>query len=119
MATAVIWFFAILFVAGGLNHILNPKFYNHFIPAGLPKLAVNYASGITEILLGVGVLFVETRYWSALGILILMIAFLPLHVIDLFRERPAIGSRTLAIIRLPVQFLLIWGAWWLMKQDGV
>ncbi|MEI9921460.1 MAG: hypothetical protein WDO14_22135 [Bacteroidota bacterium] len=116
MTVTLIVFFAILFLAGGLNHIFNPKFYKYFIPGGLPKLTVNYVSGILEILLGAGVAFVETRYWSAAGILILMILFLPLHVIDLFRERPAIGSRLLAIIRLPVQFLLIWGAWWLMQQ---
>jgi uncharacterized membrane protein len=116
MKTIVFSLFAIILTGGGLNHLLNPKFYNRFIPAGLPKLMVNYISGVVEILLGITVLFAETRYWSALGILILMTAFLPLHLIDLFREKPAIGPRPLAIIRVPVQFLLIWGAWWLMKE---
>jgi len=115
MKLVVLSLFAIILTGGGINHILNPRFYNRFIPAGLPKLMINYLSGIVEIVLGIGVMFAETRYWSALGILILMIAFLPLHVIDLFRTKPAIGSRTLAIIRLPVQFLLIWGAWWLTQ----
>jgi uncharacterized membrane protein len=115
MKIVIVISFAVILVAGGVNHIFNPKFYNRFIPSVFPKLLVNYVSGVVEIVLGVGVLFLGTRYWSALGIFILMVAFLPLHVIDLFREKPAIGSRTLAIIRLPIQFLLIWGAWWLMR----
>jgi uncharacterized membrane protein len=115
MKLVLISFFAILFIAAGINHVINPKFYNRFIPEGLPKLMVNYISGAVEILLGVGVLFAETRYWSALGIFILMVLFLPLHVNDVFKAKPAIGSRTLAMIRLPVQFILMWGAWWLMQ----
>lgn len=114
MKTAVLCFFVLLMIAGGLNHIFNPKFYNRFIPARFPKLATNYISGLAELALGIGLLFETTRYWAAAGIFVMMILFLPLHVIDLFRERPAIGSRTLAVFRLPVQFLLIWGAWWLM-----
>jgi uncharacterized membrane protein len=116
MKLVTLYTFAIILIGGGINHIFNPKFYNRFIPEVFPKKLVNYVSGVVEIALGVGLLFSETRYWSALGILILMIAFLPLHVIDLFRAKPAIGSRTLAIIRLPIQFLLIWGAWWLMQS---
>jgi uncharacterized membrane protein len=40
-----------------------------------------------------------------------MIAFLPLHIIDVFLDNPAIGSKTLAYIRLPLQFVLIFWAW--------
>lgn len=116
MTTALLYFFVVLLVAGGLNHLFNPKFYNRFIPAMFPKMATNIVSGIAEIILAVGLLFDATSYWSAAGIFVMMIVFLPLHVIDLFRERPAIGSRTLAIIRLPIQFLLIWGAWYLVQS---
>jgi uncharacterized membrane protein len=113
LKSAVLYFFVVLLVAGGANHLFNPKFYNRFIPESFPKWATNIVSGIVEIALGIGLLFEATKHWSAVGILVMMIVFLPLHIIDLFREKPAIGSRTLAIIRLPVQFLLIWGAWWL------
>lgn len=117
MKSVVLYFFVVLLIVGGLNHIFNPKFYNRFIPAPFPKLATNYISGVAEIALGIGLLFSATCYWSAVGIFAIMIVFLPLHVIDLFREKPAIGSKTLAIIRLPVQFLLIWGAWWLFQSS--
>jgi uncharacterized membrane protein len=42
---------------------------------------------------------------------LLMIAFLPLHIVDVFKDNPAIGSTTLAYIRLPIQFILIYWAW--------
>lgn len=90
------------------------QFYNRFIPGNLPKLMINYVSGVVEILLGIGLLFTATKYWSAWGVFILMIVFLPLHVIDLFRDKPAIGSKPVAVVRLVIQFLLIWGAWWLL-----
>ena len=36
-----------------------------------------------------------------------MVAFLPIHIWDLFKEVPAIGSQNAAIIRLIVQFIFI------------
>lgn len=115
--SVTLYFYVVLFVAAGLNHLINPKFYNKFIPSAIPKRPTNYISGILEIALGVGLIFIDTRYWSAIGIFWLMIAFLPLHVVDVMRDKPAIGSKTIAIIRLPVQFLLIWGAWWLAQNS--
>jgi hypothetical protein len=51
-----------------------------------------------------------------LGIMILMIAFLPIHIIDIFRENPVIGSQVAALIRVPVQLLIIAGAWYAWKN---
>ena len=48
---------------------------------------------------------------GAWGILILMLLFLPIHIWDVFSDTPAIGSHNAALIRLPVQFLLIFIAW--------
>jgi len=44
-----------------------------------------------------------------------MLLFLPLHFLDVFKEHPAIGSKTIALIRLPIQFLLIYCAWYIYK----
>ena len=40
-----------------------------------------------------------------------MLLFLPIHISDVFSEAPAVGSHNAALIRLPVQFLLIFIAW--------
>ena len=95
----------------GVMHIIKPKIFKHFIPNFLPKLAVNYIAGLLEFLLGLGLFFNQTTANAALGIFILMIAFLPIHIWDVTKERPAIGSKKIAIIRIPIQFILMFCAW--------
>lgn len=107
---------ATLMIFGGVNHFLKPNMYLPFIPKGLPGLLIIYLSGVIEIAFGVGALIPKTRSWATLGILVLMIAFLPLHVIDIFKENPAIGNHQIAIIRVPVQFAVIAWAWFIYRK---
>ena len=109
--------FGAILILTGTIHFFKPKIYFHFIPDFLPKNAVNTLAGIVEILLGIAVFVPQTRYVATLGILLLMLAFLPLHIVDVFRERPAIGSHWLAIVRLPLQFVLIWWAYSICTID--
>ena len=109
--------FATLLIVAGVNHFVNPAFYNPFIPDFLPKNAVNYVAGFLEFALGVGLLIPRYRSISARGVFVLMIVFLPLHVMDVFIENPAIGSKTVAYIRLPLQFVLIYWAYFLSKRE--
>jgi uncharacterized membrane protein len=99
-------------ILAGTFHFINPTMYEPMIPDGLPKDLINYGSGALEILFGFGVFVARFRWWASLGILLLMIVFLPVHVIDYFRDQPAIGSKTIAVIRIPLQFVLIGWAWW-------
>lgn len=108
---------ALILIAAGLMHFIRPEVYNPFIPDSLPKLAVIYVSGIVEIGLGTGLLTTKYRRLAAGGVFLLMIAFLPLHVIDVFAEQPAIGNKTLAYIRLPLQFVLIYWPWYIRKHS--
>ena len=48
---------------------------------------------------------------ASLGIFILLILFLPIHIWDATTIKPAIGSKKLAYIRIPLQFLLMYGAY--------
>jgi hypothetical protein len=36
-----------------------------------------------------------------------------LHVMDVFMDEPAIGSKAAAYVRLPIQFVLIWLPLWI------
>jgi uncharacterized membrane protein len=47
----------------------------------------------------------------------MMLAFLPLHILDVFKENPAIGSHEAALVRLPLQFVLILWAWFIKKRN--
>ncbi|WP_028890121.1 DoxX family protein [Tenacibaculum ovolyticum] len=108
---------AVFLIYGGYNHFQNPEFYNGFIPDFLPKLGVNYISGIIEILLGIGLFKKGYEKKSAYGIFLLMIAFMPIHIWDAFKEVPAIGSKMAAYIRIAVQVLFIVWAYVIYKNE--
>jgi uncharacterized membrane protein len=104
--------FAIFMIYAGVQHLLKPDFYIPFVPSFLPfTTAIIYFSGILEILLGIMMIIPKYAKQGALGILLLMLIFLPIHVWDVFSATPAIGSHKAALIRLPVQFLFIALAW--------
>lgn len=106
-----------LLILAGIAHFVRPQMYDPMIPDALPMHLVNYLIGLVELALGIGVFIKRFRSTAAMGIFLLMIAFLPLHVADVFRDEPAIGRKALAYVRLPLQFVLIGWAWFLHKKD--
>lgn len=67
-----------------------------------------YLSGLVELLLAVGLWREPWRKLAAQGTLGLMLLFLPLHVVDVFRGKPVAGGRKwTAVLRLIAQFGLI------------
>ena len=114
---ALTFLFAAFMIFGGINHFLKPLKYYPFIPDFLPQYFITLASGVLEIVLGIGAFIPATRWKATRGIFILMILFLPLHIWDLFKEHPAIGSHLVAIIRVPVQFLFIFITWYISKKN--
>ena len=108
--------FAALMLLGAYGHIANPDFYAPLIPDFIPESLANILSTIAEAAIGIALLIPQTRKWGALGFCILMVAFLPLHIWDLFKETSIMGSQVGAIIRLAIQLLLIYGGWWLYKR---
>jgi uncharacterized membrane protein len=108
--------FGVFILFGGVVHFVKPEMYLPFIPDVLPKELVNIGAGIIEIIVGVCIFIPRFRSLGTLGILLMMVAFLPLHIIDIFKENPTIGSHQLALIRLPLQFILIAWAWFINKK---
>jgi len=99
--------FGLFFCYSGFAHFKKPDFFNGFIPDFLPKKLVNYVFGAIEIILGIGLFFNQTTTNAAFALLILMLLFLPIHIWDLLKEKPAIGSKKMGIIRIIVQFVLL------------
>jgi uncharacterized membrane protein len=110
------YLFGAFMIYGGVNHFLKPAIYEPFVPDFLPASLINQASGIAEIVVGILVFIPKFRSYGTLGILLLMLMFLPLHIWDVFSNTPAIGSHQAALIRLPVQFLFIAWAWYINKK---
>ncbi len=106
------YLFAAVLIGAGVYHFVNPSFYDPFMPDWMPKLAANYAGGLAELAIGIALLIPgDARKYGLYAACALMIVFLPLHVIDLLRERPVIGSKAIAVVRLLIQFGLIGWLW--------
>ena len=111
------------YLIAGANHFRAPESYFRIIPAyiPLPKL-MNLLAGFFEILFGLMMIFKITRFWAAWGIILMLIAFVPVHI-DMVLHAPfQLGSLyvtpLIAWIRLVVlQPLLILWAWWYTKVD--
>lgn len=109
LPTLFTYAFALLLLAAGAYHFYNPAFYDPFMPDWFPKRLANALGGLAELIIGVLMLVPQTRTLGLYQAAGLMVVFLPLHVIDLARERPVIGSKSIAVGRLLLQFGLIYG----------
>ncbi len=106
------YFLAIVMLLGGVAHFLRAEFFVAFMPNTFPyKDFCVAASGVAEIVLGIGLLIPRFRTMAAAGVLIMLVLYFPLHIVDLNRYIPRVGSKAVAWIRLPIQVLLIWMAY--------
>jgi len=117
LRTALLGLFALLMLAGGVNHAVNPEFYEPLIPAPIPSPLANAAAFFGEVATGVLLLIPKTRRWGALLFVALMVAFFPLHLWDALKETPFVGSKAAAVLRLLVQGALLAGGLWLYRSD--
>jgi uncharacterized membrane protein len=103
---------ACLYIFAGISHFRNPKFFLKITPPWVPAPEkVNILVGITEIILGAGLLIPSTRSFAAWGIIALLIAVFPANVYHFQKARKK-GKQVLpTLIRLPIQALLIYWAW--------
>lgn len=111
------YLFAILLIAAGVYHFVNPAFYDPIMPDWFPKVFANAAGGIAEIVIGIMILVPKTKglgIWAALA---LMVVFLPLHIWDLTKAKPVVGSHMAAVIRLVVQLALIGWLYWRATKE--
>jgi len=98
-----------LYIIAGINHFLNSGFYLKMMPDYLPlHLELVYASGIIESALGVFILFQQTRNVSLWLIIAMLIVFFTVHIQMVIDQYDAMGLLFwIAVIRLPLQFVLI------------
>jgi uncharacterized membrane protein len=109
----------VFYILAGINHFRVPEFYISIIPGYLPHpILLNIVAGTCELLFGLLLIFPKTRKYSCYGIMMMLMAFLPVHIAMLSGYTRA-GSMTVtpvwAWVRLLFQPLLIWWAWWHRK----
>ncbi len=108
--------FGIFMIGNGMYHFSNPKTYFPFIPNFLPKKTINYLVATIEILVGISVFIPQTLNFGTGIIFIMMLGFLPIHIIDVFRENPLIGTKQMAYQRVVLQLAFVLWAWFIQKN---
>ena len=69
------------YLFAGFNHFRDPEFYYPLIPSYLGyAYEINILAGIIEMALGLGLLYPKTRKLAAIGIILMLLAFLPSHI---------------------------------------
>ncbi|WP_183578485.1 DoxX family membrane protein [Mucilaginibacter sp. X5P1] len=104
------------YIAAGINHFRIPAFYISIIPAYLPYPQIlNTLAGLFEIAFGLMLIFRPTRKIAAWGIVLMLIAFLPVHI-DMLYGHTQVGATQVKPVwvwmRLFFQPVLILCAWW-------
>lgn len=110
------------YLVAGINHFRAPETYYNIIPSYMPfPVLLNILSGGFEILFALLLIRPKTRKVASYGIILMLIAFIPVHT-KMVADAPfQLGTLTvtplIAWVRLVVlQPLLILWAWWHSKS---
>ena len=111
------WLFYVMplmYVIAGIMHFIKPNSYLRIMPRYLPnhKLLV-YLSGLAEIGLGIAICIPSLKTIAVYGIIAMLLVFLLVHFYMLSGEKEGAGiPKWILIIRIPLQFGLMYWAWW-------
>jgi uncharacterized membrane protein len=113
----------LFYLVAGINHFHNPNSYLRIIPHYIPyPILVNILAGCFELLFAVMLIFSKTRRLAAWGIILMLLAFLPVHI-SMIGDAPLklgdlLVTPLIAWARLVVlQPLLIVWAWWYTRNS--
>lgn len=104
----------ILFYAGaGINHFIRPGFYLKIMPPWIPAHeTLVFISGVAEVVCALLLLFPKTRRLGAWGVIALLVAIFPANIQMLLDYKRDNNSMIwIAVLRLPIQLVLIWWAY--------
>ncbi|WP_370000362.1 MauE/DoxX family redox-associated membrane protein [Winogradskyella sp.] len=112
-----LYIMASIYILAGIMHFIRPKMYMRIMPRYLPnhKFLV-LLSGIVEIVLGIALLIPETKAFAIFGIIAMLAVFLLVHFYMLSGKKASAGiPKWILILRIPLQFLLMYWAWIYLK----
>jgi uncharacterized membrane protein len=115
-----LYLLGITFIVAGTLHFVSPEVYRKIMPPYLPwHDFLIYLSGFFEILFGILVLLPKTRWWGAIGLVLLLIAVFPANLYMAQTGGTTVGDAAylpiVAWARLPLQLVMIAWAWWHRK----
>lgn len=103
-----------MYIFAGIMHFIKPKAYMRIMPRYLPNhKALVFWSGIAEVLLGIGLCFAKTKDLAIWGIIAMLLVLLLVHFYMLSGEKESAGiPKWILILRIPLQFGLMYWAYW-------
>ena len=121
LRTALRWLLTIGMVLAGINHFIDPATYVAMMPSALPwHLELVYASGVFEILGGLGLIHPRTRRLAGWGLIALLVAIFPANLNMAVNHLP-LGGKVVPEwtlwARLPLQIVFILWAWWVSRPE--
>jgi uncharacterized membrane protein len=109
----------LLFVATGVNHLINPQYYRTIMPDYLPWHGpLVFLSGVAEFAFGVLAMTGRWRTLARWGLIAVVIGVFPANVhMAVHADRyPAIPAWALWL-RLPLQLPFFPWIWWATEND--
>ncbi len=107
------------YIFAGINHFLNPEFYLPLIPDYFSNAEfINVMAGLAEIILGIGLLIKKVRRVAIIGVVLMLLAFIPSHVYFIQKGSCIEGglcvSNWIGWIRLVIiqPILIAWPLWY-------
>ncbi len=104
----------------GINHFAHPLFYRAPMPPYLPfPMELIYISGVCEFILALLLFAAKTRKIAAWLIIGMLVIFFSFHIQMIVNAWPTGGiDLWIAIVRFPLQFVLIYWAWKISRYRG-
>jgi|TARA_R110001599_G_scaffold24835_3_gene89331 uncharacterized membrane protein len=95
---------------------VNPGFFLKIMPNYIPNhKALVFWSGVAEVLGGIGVLIPFSKTYAAWGLILLLIVVFPANIdmfLKAYQKQGWSLYTVLTLLRLPLQFLLIYWVYW-------
>lgn len=109
---------SIFYILIGISHFFIAEWYMQIIPPIFPfKLELVYISGFFEIVFGFLLIFKRVRFIISWLIILLLIAVYPANIYLAISNGQALNiSPFIAWLRLPLQFVFIFVAYWHSKD---
>ncbi|MDF2437068.1 MAG: hypothetical protein K0Q95_1444 [Bacteroidota bacterium] len=120
MKIALLYLMSVIYFAAGVYHFVNAKMYLRIMPKALPlntHLPLVYISGVCEIIVALLLIPESTRPLGAWLTIALLIAVFPANIqmlISFYQKQHS--ALWIAVLRIPLQFVLIWWAWLYTKN---
>ena len=106
--------YGVPFILVGIEHFRDPQKFVDIVPKYMPfALFLVYLTGVIEVVGGLGIIYPETREITGRLMVLFLIAIYPANFNMWINDIPYNGTRLTTqghLVRLSVQFLLIFGA---------